>query len=190
MANLDFNGQDSLTPTDWQDGSPSFGDAIGVALLVWLAELARGSDDGNAIEGDFGNGFDTPRAIGPFRLDALLGRGAYGAVFRAFDTELERPVALKVAWPHVMFDKISSRRFVDEPKTAAALDHPGIVKIYRSGWIDAVCYIAFELVDGPTLHRWLKQQQRVPFNIAAEILACVADAIQYAARTGSHSPRS
>lgn len=181
MASLESNGRDALDASGDSDNGPLPGSG-GVGLLVWLSELARGpSDDGHLVDGD---GFDAAKEIGPFRLEALIGQGAYGAVFRAFDTELERPVALKLAWPHVMFDKTAARRFVEEPKTAAALDHPGIVKIYRSGWVDAVCYISFELIDGPSLREWLKSQEHVPFNLAAEIIATVADAVQYAHERG------
>ncbi len=180
MESLESNGHDSLSPASRGDDATPSGGHGGVALLVWLAELARGAPDGDAVDDASGDGFDEPRTIGPFRLDGLLGRGGYGAVFRAFDTELERTVALKVAWPHVMFDRISARRFIEEPKTAAALDHPGIIKIYRSGWVDAVCFIAFELVEGPTLREWLDHEEHVPFNLAAEIIACVADAVQFA----------
>ena len=181
MTNLESNGRDALDASGDVESGPPPGSG-GVGLLVWLSELARGpSDDGHLVDGD---GCCAARVIGPFRLEALIGQGAYGAVFRAFDTELERSVALKIAWPHVMFDKVSARRFVEEPKTGAALDHPGIVRIYRSGWVDAVCYIAFELIDGPTLRDWLKSQEHVPFNLAAEIIATVADAVQYAHERG------
>ncbi|MBX9791379.1 MAG: protein kinase, partial [Pirellulales bacterium] len=184
MASLESNGRDSLPPPGSSGVGSSRGDAGGVELLLWLSELARGSAEDEQTDLHDGNGRAAPHSIGPFRLETLLGQGAYGAVFRAFDTELERSVALKVAWPHVMFDRISAQRFVEEPKTAAALDHSGIVKIYRSGWVDAVCYIAFELVDGPSLRQWLKAQGHVPFRVAAELIAQVAVAVQHAHEHG------
>ena len=144
-------------------------DSRTLALLVWLSELSQETADGNFAKcGGYPSGELPP--IGTFRLEAILGKGAYGVVFRAFDTELGRQVALKVAWPHVMFDAISSRRFIEEPKAAASLQHPGIVQVYKSGWLDAVCFIALELVEGPNLAEWLKDQPRVPFRLAAELM--------------------
>ncbi|MBI2826638.1 MAG: serine/threonine protein kinase [Planctomycetia bacterium] len=127
---------------------------------------------------------EIPHAIGRFRPENVLGQGAYGVVLRAFDTELERPVALKLAWPHVMFDAVASRRFIEEPKAAAALNHRGIVKVYDSGWIDSVSYIALELVDGPTLGEWLAGQTHVPYRVAVQIVHDVAEAVHFAHARG------
>jgi len=160
--------------------SPREAGSESLAVLVWLAELAR------SVQYDAAETHDclgtAPQAIGHFRLEGLLGTGAYGAVFRAFDTELERWVALKVAWPHVMFDAVSSRRFVDEPKAAASLNHPGILKVHKSGSLESISYIALELIEGPTLGEWFKQQEHVSFRLAAQIVQNVAEAIHFAHR--------
>jgi len=154
-----------------------------VQVVIWLSEMARALDEGdeNACETESGM---LPMEVGPFRLESVIGRGSYGLVIRAFDTELERYVALKLAWPHVMFNAISSRRFVNEPKTVALLDHPGIVKVYRSGWMDSICYIAFELIEGPALSQWFSQQRHVSARIAAEIVRRIAESVHVAHEKG------
>ncbi len=173
----DLNSAGSLAESDGAFPQPS--DAESLATWVWLAELAS-RNFGETVR--FGNSpeVELPRMVGQFRLDTLLGTGGYGAVFRAFDTELECPVGLKLAWPSVMFDAAASRRFVDEPKTVAALNHPGIIRVYGSGWIGAVCYIALELVEGPALGEWFRDQERVSVRLAAEIVGDIAKAIQFA----------
>ena len=123
---------------------------------------------------------DLPKTLGKFRLQALLGTGGYGAVFRAFDLEIEREIALKVAWPHIMFGRASALRFAEEAKAAGGLSHPGIVRLYNSDWIDGVDCIELELIDGPSLADWLKNQASVPFEVAATIIASVAEALDYA----------
>ena len=149
------------------------------ALLAWMSALARGEPEKNPLESAPCQ-HTLPPKLGRFRLESILGQGGYGVVFRAFDTSEERPVALKIAWPHVMYDRVSSQRFVDEPKASASLDHSGIVRIYTSGWVGPICYIALELIDGPTLSAWCEAHGSVPPQHGAQIVKAVAEAIQYA----------
>lgn len=182
MKQPEYDHEDPSFAAKSNGVSPQEARSESLAVLVWLAELARTVEYG---DGDASGSLENPpTTIGPFRLDRLLGSGAYGAVFRAFDTDLERWVALKVAWPHVMFDAVGSRRFVEEPKAAASLDHPGILKVHRSGSAESIHYIALELIEGPTLGTWLKQQQQVSFRLAAQIVRQVAEAIHFAHQRG------
>jgi len=171
-ASADVNGEANVVGNDEQIPNGSRG------LLLWLSQLARGSETIDGLEQARLLAL-MPTRLGPFRLESLLGKGTFGVVFRAFDTEMERHVALKVAWPYVMYDAVASKRFLKEPKAAAAFNHPGIVKVYKFGWVRSVCYIAFELVDAPTLGEWLKSQERVPVRLAAHIMREVAEAIQF-----------
>ena len=86
------------------------------------------------------------RAISPRRA---VGAGTYGTVFRAMDTQLGRAVALKLAWPGILIDSASSRRFAQEPETVAYFSHPGIVEVFESGNFELAWYIALELIGGP-----------------------------------------
>jgi eukaryotic-like serine/threonine-protein kinase len=83
-----------------------------------------------------------------YRVEQLLGRGGMADVYRAVDTEGDRPVALKLL-RDVHAEHL--HRFRIEAATLARLDHPGVVKLYRTGAHDGVPYLALELVDGPTL---------------------------------------
>lgn len=160
------------------------GCAEGLGLLVWLGQLARDESARRPSRVGAAELLDAPRSMGRFELEALLGAGAYGAVFRALDSQLGRRIALKLAWPGVLMDPVAGRRFVEEPKTVAALKHRGIVEVYDSGEIEMAAFIALELVDGPTLGQWLKEQEHVSPRLAAEIVRNVAEAVHYAHERG------
>ena len=89
-------------------------------------------------------------------------------------------MALKLAWPGVLMDPVASRRFIEEPKTVASLKHRGIVEVYDSGEIEMASFIALELIDGPTLAQWLKEEEHVSARLAAHIVCDVSEAIHVA----------
>ena len=90
-------------------------------------------------------------AVGRFVIRAKLGAGAFGTVYRAYDPDLEREVALKVPNPGVMTDARRAERFVREAKLAARLWHPNIVPVFEAGKSGEHYYIASALVDGVPL---------------------------------------
>lgn len=173
MTNRNATGSDDSSD-DGSDSAPS--ETLG--FLFWLSRLATDTSRSNV--GERPTVLESPRTLGRFRLESLLGSGAYGAVFRATDLELERQIALKIAWPAILMDAEASRRFVEEPRTVAALKHPGIVEVYDSGSVEMARFISLELVEGPTLAEWLKEQDQVPVRFAAEIMQSVAEAVEYA----------
>src|SRR5262249_32160120 len=117
--------------------------------------------------------------IGKFQLVELLGSGAFGNVYKAWDGELERIVALKI--PRAGAGE--SERFVREARSAARLQHPNIVALHEAGQIDGTYYIASELVLGTTLAARC-QRGRLPPREAAEVMADVAEALHYAHAQG------
>ena len=95
-----------------------------------------------------------PREIGKYRLDAVLGRGAMGVVYRAYDPMIERTLALKTVRAE-SGDAADARellqRFRTEAKAAGRLMHPNIVAVYEYGELDDLAYIAMEFVEGKAL---------------------------------------
>src|SRR5438552_11844359 len=93
--------------------------------------------------------------LGPYRIDALLGVGGMGEVYRGRDTRLGRDVALKVISPTLVGNPSLRRRFELEARAASALNHPSIVTVYDVGDTDGVSWIAMEWVEGRTLRQAL-----------------------------------
>ncbi|MCA9657414.1 MAG: protein kinase, partial [Myxococcales bacterium] len=110
-------------------------------LLAALERVLRRSDDGLAIGEVVG---------GRYRIEGKLGEGAMGAVYRATQRGLERPVALKVIHTH---NRISDARarLLREARAASALGHPNAVKIYDVGEDRGLCFLAMELLEGHDL---------------------------------------
>jgi serine/threonine-protein kinase len=117
--------------------------------------------------------------IGKFQLMEMLGSGAFGNVYKAWDCDLERVVALKI--PRAGSD--DSDRFVKEARSAARLQHPTIVALHEAGQIDGTWFIASEFVSGTTLAERCRKGA-LPPREAAEILAPVAEALGYAHKQG------
>src|SRR5437867_8579205 len=89
--------------------------------------------------------------IGPYEIAASLGAGGMGEVFRARDTRLNRDVAIKVLPKGFVSDADRLRRFEQEAKTLAALNHPNILTIHDAGVHDGAPYLVSELLEGRTL---------------------------------------
>src|SRR5262249_51864175 len=90
-------------------------------------------------------------SLNQYRITASIGAGAMGEVFRARDTRLNRDVAIKVLPKDFLADGNRMRRFEQEAKTLAALNHPNILTIHDAGVHDSAPYLVSELLDGKPL---------------------------------------
>jgi DNA-binding beta-propeller fold protein YncE len=115
-----------------------------------------------------------------YRIDALVGRGGMGVVYRAMDLSLERPVALKLIAPELVEDERFRARFLREPRLAASLDHPNVIPIYEAGEHDGQLYLAMRFVGGRDLKRVLESADGMPPKRALEVVAQVAEALDAA----------
>jgi serine/threonine protein kinase len=124
------------------------------------------------------------RRLGKFELLERLGAGSFGYVFRARDTELGRTVAIKVPRSGSLASKEDASRFLREARSAAQLAHPGIISLYETGQAeDGTVYLAEEFVPGRTLAGRMADGP-FPVQRSAELIAQVADALDYAHRHG------
>lgn len=90
------------------------------------------------------------RHIGQYLIESQLGAGGMGVVYRAFDSRLERPVAIKV-FPSLTATPKARQRLLHEARSASALNHPNVCTVYEVGESDDTLYLAMELVEGQTL---------------------------------------
>lgn len=121
--------------------------------------------------------------IGKFELVEKVGQGAFGTVYKACDPELDRIVALKVPRSGNVPGEQELDRFLREARSVAQLRHPGIVPVYEVGQADGVPYLVCEFVKGITLDDRLSD--RPPsFRESAQMVAAIADALQYAHERG------
>ncbi len=122
-----------------------------------------------------------PRRFGRFLVRRELGRGAFGVVSQAYDPHLRREVALKVPRAEVQVTPELRTRFRHEAMAAAGLDHPNIVPVYEAGEEGPVCFITSAYCPGTTLAAWLRRRSGpVPCNMAAGLVATLAEAVEHA----------
>jgi serine/threonine protein kinase len=154
--------------------------------LLRVARSAAGSGDSCAdVSLDSGRrlarmlGEGTCR-LGRFELEAELGVGSFGHVFRARDTELDRTVALKIQRAGSITSGETAERFHREARSVARLKHRGIVALYDTGTTeDGICFLVTEFIEGNTLEEVLRKGPLDPRR-AARFIAEIADALQYA----------
>src|SRR5690242_4988681 len=99
----------------------------------------------------------TGTRLGDFQILSLLGAGGMGEVYRARDLRLDRDVAIKVLPRFVSFDPERLRRFEQEAKAAAALNHPNILAVFQMGSYQDAPYLVSELLEGETLREEVKR---------------------------------
>lgn len=102
------------------------------------------------------------RRLGPYRLDAKIGAGGMGEVYRAWDERLQRTVAVKVV----------SERVETEARAAAAIAHPNVVTVFDTGVHDGVAYVVCELIDGETLKSRIERDVPRALALALVIQLC------------------
>lgn len=123
-----------------------------------------------------------------YRLEALLGDGGMGTVYRAYDVNLDRQVAVKLMHAHFARNEEFRQRLIQEARTAAQLDHPSVVRVYDFGESESGLFIAMEYVNGGSLRDHLRRLQRMgkylPLAQSLQIGAHIADALDYAHQRG------
>jgi len=123
------------------------------------------------------------RRFGDYELVEELARGGMGVVYKARQAGLNRTVALKMILSGQLAGESEVQRFQAEAEAAAGLDHPGIVPIYEVGQIEGQHFFSMGLVEGQSLSQRITDRP-LAAREAAEIVAKVADAVDYAHRQG------
>lgn len=124
-----------------------------------------------------------PDFAGRYRIEEKIGQGGMGAVYRAFDLQLERPVALKVLIDSAAEDPSARTRFFKEISVTASLTHPYIVPVYEGGIEDGRFYFTMELIEGSDLGQLCASGPIEPQR-AILLLRQVCAALQYIHKKG------
>jgi serine/threonine protein kinase/tetratricopeptide (TPR) repeat protein len=111
-----------------------------------------------------------------------LGRGAMGVTYKAFDTNLRCPVALKVIRSHYLDSDAARRRFVREARSAARIRHPNVASVFHLGTKGPEYFYAMEFVEGETLDQFIKRHGRFNVILALDVVSQVAAALSAAQR--------
>jgi len=120
--------------------------------------------------------------VGSYRIESVLGKGGMGIVYRALDTRLNRPAAIKFLSAE-RGDESKRRRFQQEARMASALNHPHILTVYEVGELEGRQYLISEFIDGGTLRDW-HRTAKPSWRQAIELLTGVADGLACAHEAG------
>lgn len=119
-----------------------------------------------------------------YRVEQLLGQGGMGRVYKAYDKELERMIALKVLQPELVSDPNALQRFKQELLLASRISHKNILRIHDLGEADGVKFISMAFVEGEDLHHLLRTHGRLPVERASRIAEQLCEALDAAHSEG------
>ena len=123
------------------------------------------------------------QTISHYKITEKLGEGGMGVVYKAEDTQLRIPVALKFLSRDALGDEEIQNRLIREAQTAAALDYPNICRVYGVHQQDEQTFIAMAFVDGPSLNAKIKER-RLPLDEALDIAVQAGEGLQDAHEAG------
>ncbi len=140
---------------------------------------ATASENSLSADTDSQPALHLPRAscVGRYIISDVLGQGGMGVVYRAFDPDLNRPVALKMmkvkkkAGQGMEPGGTTQARLLREAQALAQLSHPNVVAVHDVGTYEDMVFIAMELVEGQTLDQWLRKEKRSVVEIMAVMVA-------------------
>ncbi len=128
-----------------------------------------------------------PEKIGKYRIDGVLGKGAMGVVYKAFDPGIERVVAVKTVRKDLVDPDLAAQvmaRFQNEAKAAGRLLHPNIVSVYEYGEDDLNAFIAMEYVEGTGLREYLSRKASFDIGQIVAIMSQLLHALDFAHERG------
>ena len=148
----------------------------GLKATTWLNDPEPQPINGPAAEQPAKDGRPAKVLMGRYRLDQLIAEGGFAQVWRGYDKELQRIVAVKIPKPSRLD---STDSFLAEARRVARLKHPGIVPVYDAGAEDGTCFIVSEFVEGGSLGDQLRRYSPSPAQ-AVRWISEIADALEYA----------
>lgn len=182
-------GED-ISPEQLCQGSPELLDDVRqqIAALRWVPEPGPAAGGLISFTSRDGDGQPVahppvPQTLGRYLLESPIGAGGFGQVWRGFDPELKRQVAIKIPRPDRASSPAAEERFLEEAQKVAQLRHPGIVPVHDVGQQDCWCYIVSDLIDGENLAERI-ERGAMPWSEAVRIVTAVADLLHFAHEHG------
>ena len=167
-----------IGPEDRQHPGAPGGTAEPDVTVAFIPQDPRSPSEAGAEPGASSRSYDfldPPRAPGElgwisnYRVRRLVGEGGMGLVFEAEDTDLLRPVALKVIRPKLAASPQAMERFTLEARAMAALKHDHVVTIYQVGQQRGVAFLAMEYLQGVSLHRWFERGRKPSLDLVLRL---------------------
>ena len=168
-------------PAEWDDAQQ------------WLLEITNNPDDGDdppptmPVDLTFLEESSHPEMlgrIGRYDIEAVLGRGGMGVVFRAHDGDLHRTVAVKVMAPEWAASSPARRRFAREAQAAASVAHENVIPIYNVEANASLPYLVMQYVPGMTLQRWVATNGPLDLSTMLRVAGQLAEGLAAAHRRG------
>ncbi|MDH3349739.1 MAG: protein kinase, partial [Desulfobulbaceae bacterium] len=122
--------------------------------------------------------------LGPYEILSIIGQGGMATVYKAYQANMDRHVALKVLLPHLTDDVQFSSRFQQEVKFIAKLEHPNILPVYDYGESDGLVYLVMRLVEGGSLSDLIRKGKQLPLATVSNVLAQIGSALDHSHRNG------
>src|SRR5689334_10777083 len=131
---------------------------------------------------------EIPRRVGKYRIDHVIGRGAIGIVYKGYDEQIDRPLAIKTLRREILEDLDDRsellKRFAAEARSAGRCLHPNIVTVFDLVEQDRAPYIVMEFVDAGTLENVIRANRLLPVRQVGEIMAQLLFALDHAHSKG------
>jgi WD40 repeat protein/serine/threonine protein kinase len=128
------------------------------------------------------------QCFGDYEIQAEIGRGGMGVVYKARQKSLNRLVALKMIRSSRLASELDIQRFRNEAEAVAGLDHPNIVPVYEVGELEGLLYFSMKFIEGDTLAQWIQRQKSVLSRdnerSAANLVTAIAHAVHHAHQRG------
>ncbi|HWL10296.1 MAG TPA: serine/threonine-protein kinase [Planctomicrobium sp.] len=185
--------EESLSPGNTSDtvpaGGPSRDEVIYRLNRLWIGDSAFREtgvfDVAGLLNTDSTVRLEPALEVSGYQIREVIGSGSFGVVYRAYDSQLNRDVAIKIPRPEVLADQAKLRRFEGEARAVAKLDHPAIVPIYEADLNPPTPYLALAYIPGPDLRQFLAERTaELPWRDAVELVTELAQAVHYAHECG------
>ena len=121
---------------------------------------------------------------GRYEVQAEVGSGGMGKVYRAWDRELDETVALKILKAEFGENSEALSRFLREIKLSRKISHPNVVKVYDMGRFRGSRFISMEFIQGPSLEQWIRERKRIEIAPALKVVVPLLSALQAAHELG------